>query len=61
MYNSPRPESDHETEPSEEEDTTVNAGEWVEDRDGASLVVDRVKLRQLPEGLNLEAHDERYG
>lgn len=54
----PRPESNHETKPAEEENPAIDISEGVEDRNGPSFVVDWVDFRGLPQGSDLEAHGD---
>lgn len=53
--NLPRPESDHESKPREEEHATMNA-DHIEKRHRASLVVDGVELWCFPEQGRVEAN-----
>lgn len=56
--NLPGPESNHETPPAEEENSTVDIGEGIEDRNGSSFVVYWIDLGCLPQGSDLEAHGD---
>lgn len=51
------PEGYHETEPGEEEDSSIDA-DWVEERHRARLPVDRVILWRAPERRHVEAHSD---
>ena len=53
--NLPRPESDHETEPGEEEYAAMYA-DHIEQRYRASFAIEGVDFRTLPEHLRFEAN-----
>lgn len=55
QVNLPRPESDHESKPREEEHAAMNA-DHIEQRHRASLVVDGVELWCSPEQGRVEAN-----
>ena len=45
----PRPESDHETKPGEEESATIGGGDGIKEGNGAGLLIDRVYFWRTPE------------
>ena len=59
-FDLPRPESNHEAPPAEEEHSSVYI-EGVEDGNGTSLVIDGIDLWRLPERRDLETHGDFRG
>jgi hypothetical protein len=57
--NLPRQESDHETKPREEEDSSIFV-EGVENWNRSSLSIDWINLGRLPKSSDFESHDWRF-
>ena len=59
IKNLPRQESNHESKPREEENSSIFV-ERVEDRNRTSLSVNRINLWRLPKSSDFESHDWRF-